>query len=177
MRFSFSRYATLFSSYVRTDIQTDQISSEETFSAFCSMNSRRGSTWSPISQEKISLAPVSSLTSTRCKSGSTESIAVFYSCSGFISPKPLGGSFHSTHLYFSVPNFIFQYRTLFFSPQLYFPGSCAAWRLSSLLHRHRLGEVAGLVDVGPFQHRHVVREELERHHLEDRPRVPSAGGK
>ncbi len=34
----------------------DYMSSDETFSAFCSMNSRRGSTWSPIRREKISSA-------------------------------------------------------------------------------------------------------------------------
>ncbi len=37
-----------------------------------------------------------------------------------------------------------------------------------LLHRHALGEVSRLVDVGALEHRHVVGEQLQRNDLEDR---------
>src|SRR3989304_5559309 len=65
------------------------MSSEETSRAFFSMNSLRGSTWSPISFVKISSASVSSPISTRRSSRDSGFIAVSHSCSGFISPRPL----------------------------------------------------------------------------------------
>src|SRR3954468_2349888 len=39
---------------------------------------------------------------------------------------------------------------------------------SRLLHRHRLREIARLVDVEPTLHRHVVREQLQRDHRQNR---------
>src|SRR4030095_10197638 len=60
-----------------------------TSSAFCSMNSRRGSPSSPISTEKIVSAATASSIRT-CRSLRTfGSIVVSQSCSGFISPSPL----------------------------------------------------------------------------------------
>ena len=38
----------------------------------------------------------------------------------------------------------------------------------ALLHRHRFGEVAGLIDVRALGDRHVVGEELQEHRVYDR---------
>src|ERR1700674_1224920 len=53
------------------------------------MNSRRGSTTSPISLVKISSASSTSLTFTCSSERSLVSSVVDQSCSGFISPRPL----------------------------------------------------------------------------------------
>ena len=44
----------------------------------------------------------------------------------------------------------------------------AAYAIGVLLHRHRLRQVAGLVDVGAAQDRRVVGEELKRDRVDDR---------
>src|SRR5581483_7981073 len=64
-------------------------SRKRTSFAFCSMNSRRGSTWSPISIEKTWSAAAASSTSTCSSMRRAGSIVVSHSCSGFISPRPL----------------------------------------------------------------------------------------
>jgi flavin-dependent dehydrogenase len=58
-------------------------------SAFCSMNSRRGSTSSPISMVKTRSASIASSICTRNRRRTAGSIVVSHSCSGFISPRPL----------------------------------------------------------------------------------------
>ena len=40
--------------------------------------------------------------------------------------------------------------------------------MDNLFHSHRLGQVAWLVNVGAFQHGHVVRQQLQRNGVEDR---------
>lgn len=40
--------------------------------------------------------------------------------------------------------------------------------LTTLFDSHRLRQIAGLVDVGAFEHRGVVGEELDRDGVEDR---------
>ena len=57
--------------------------------AFRSMKSRRGSTRSPISIEKISSAAAASSIETRCRIRFSGFMVVSHSWSGFISPSPL----------------------------------------------------------------------------------------
>ena len=58
-------------------------------SAWVAMNSRRGSTWSPISLVKILSAPTASSMVTRRSVRVSGFMVVSHSCSGFISPSPL----------------------------------------------------------------------------------------
>lgn len=66
-----------------------QVSRFSTFSAFCWMNSRRGSTTSPMSLVKMSSASARSSTFTCRRVRASGSSVVSHSCSGFISPSPL----------------------------------------------------------------------------------------
>ena len=66
-----------------------QISRLATANAFCSINSRRGSTSSPISVENIWSARNASSMVTCNMRRASGSIVVSHNCSGFISPRPL----------------------------------------------------------------------------------------
>jgi len=61
----------------------------DTSRAFLSMNSRRGSTASPIKMVKISSAPTASSIVTLRRVRLSGFMVVSQSCSGFISPRPL----------------------------------------------------------------------------------------
>src|ERR1700722_19302174 len=68
---------------------SNQMSRFDTCSAFFSMNSRRGSTASPISVVKISSAATASSMRTCSSRRVSGLMVVSQSCSGFISPSPL----------------------------------------------------------------------------------------
>ena len=66
-----------------------RLTSSLAYFAFCSMNSRRGSTWSPISIEKMRSASSASSTPTWTRIRFSGFIVVSQSSSEFISPRPL----------------------------------------------------------------------------------------
>src|SRR6185312_2719448 len=55
-----------------------------------------------------------------------------------------------------------------FMPRDTFTVCCTRERLPPItsLHRHALGQVARLVDVGAFQNRHMISEQLHRHGID-----------